>query len=131
MNNEQTSKNIFTSKEGGPNFLGGFNSADRLSYLVPFLYFNFKNLKNPNSSSIIRFQYIVHDSGEPFLDSWSFYKLKRGDVISWGGPIFQNSWIIWALLLYFNFKSFKDPNFPSFIRFQCILHDSGALFSDF
>ena len=34
-------------------------------------------------------------------------------------------------LLYFNFKTFKDPNSLSFIRFQCILDDSGEFFSDF
>ena len=43
-------------------------------------------------------------------------------------PILQNVWIIWSLLLYFNFKGFLDPNSPSFIRFECILHYSGVRF---
>ena len=38
---------------------------------------------------------------------------------------------IWSPLRYFSFKSFKDPNYSSFIRFQCILHDSEVIFSDF
>ena len=33
-------------------------------------------------------------------------------------------------LLYFNFKSFLDPNSLSFIAFQCILHDSGVIFKE-
>ena len=80
--------------------------------------------------SFIRFQCILHDSGVPFSELWSFYELKRGNIISCGEPILQNSWIIWSPLLYLNFKSFKDPNSSSFIRFQCILHDSGVLFSN-
>ena len=47
-----------------------------------------------------------------------------------GEPIFQKVRIIWSPLLYFNFKSFMDPNSLSFIRFQCILHDWGVLFSE-
>ena len=54
-----------------------------------------------------------------------------GDLISWREPVLQKGWIIWSPLLYFNFKSFEDQNFSSFIRFQSILHDSGVLFSDF
>ena len=61
----------------------------------------------------------------------NFHTLKRGELISWGKPILQVGWIIWFVLLYFNFKSWKDPNSLSFIRFQCILHDSGVLFSDY
>ena len=61
----------------------------------------------------------------------NFFKLKRGNLISWGEPILQNGWIIWSPLLYFNFRSLKDPNSLSFIRFQCILHDSAVLFSGF
>ena len=51
--------------------------------------------------------------------------------MSYGEPILRNGWIIWPSLLYFKFKSFKDPNSSSFIRFECILHDSGVTFSDF
>ena len=77
-------------KEIVPSFLGGTNSADRPNYIVPFLYFNFKNLKDPNSFSCIRFQCIVLDSSALFSDFQNFLKLKRGDLISCGEPILQN-----------------------------------------
>ena len=47
-----------------------------------------------------------------------------------GEPIFHKVWIIWSPFLYFNFKRFLDPNSLSFIRFQCILHDSGVIFAE-
>ena len=43
----------------------------------------------------------------------------------------QKVWIIWSPLLYFYFKSFLDPNSSSFIRFECILHDSGVLLLEY
>ena len=46
-------------------------------------------------------------------------------------PIWQRVWIIWSPLLYFNFKSFMDPNSLSFIRSQRILHEWVVLFSEF
>ena len=64
-----------------------------------------------------------------FLRALKFLQVKEGGPNFWGEPILQNVWIIWSPLLYFNFKSFLDPNSLSFIRFQCILHDSGVLFS--
>ena len=65
-----------------------------------------------------------------FLRVLKFLQIKEGGPNFWGEPILQNVWIIWSPLLYFNFKSFMDPNSSSFIRFQCILHDSGVLFSE-
>ena len=59
-----------------------------------------------------------------------FLQIKEGRPSCWGDSIFHKVWIIWSRLLYFNFKSFLDPNSLSFIRFQCILHDSGVLFSE-
>ena len=59
-----------------------------------------------------------------------FLQIKEGEPNFWREPILQKVWIIWSPLLYFNFKSFMDPNSSSFIRFQCILHDSGVLFSE-
>ena len=61
--------------------------------------------------------------------------LKFQQIIEWrpkyfGETILQKVWIIWSPLLYFNFKSFMDPNWSSLIRFQCILHDSGVLLSE-
>ena len=144
-------------KEGGPNFWEEPILQKVWIIWSPVLYFNFKSFTDPNSSSFTRYQCILHDSGVLFLASWNFCKLKRRDLISrgnqfsrkcellghffciwileggpnsWGEPILQKVWIIWSPLLYSNFKSFTNPNSSSFIRFQCILHDSGVLFSD-
>ena len=122
---------IHQINKGGPNFLGGTNSAERLNYLVPLLYFNFRNLKNPNSSSFIGFPCLLHHSAVLFSGFWNFLKLKRGVLISWEEPILQNAWIIWSSLVYFNFRSLNDPNSFSFIRFHFILHDSAIIFSAF
>ena len=65
-----------------------------------------------------------------FLRSSKCVQFKEGEPNFWGEPILEKLWIIWSPLLYFNFKSFVDPNSWSFIRFQCILHDSGVLFSE-
>ena len=96
----------------------------------PLLYFNIKRLKDPNSLSFVRFQCILNESAvlSPLIEN---LKIQRRDLISKGEPILQNSWIIWFPLLYFNSKHLKDSNFSSFIRFQCILHDSTVLLSDF
>ena len=74
--------------------------------------------------------------GKPILQKvwviWvKFVQIKQGGSDFWVEPILQNVWIIWSSLLYFNFKSFLDPNPLSFIRFQWILHDWGVPFSDF
>ena len=146
---------------------------------------------DPNSSSFIRFQCILPDSGVLLSEPWNFHKLKMGDIISggtnfaeslsylvppsvsqfskffrskffvihlismhfvwfrstflrvlkflqikeWvpnfcGEKIWQKVWIIWSSLLYFNFRSFMDTICSTFIRFQCILPDSGLRFSE-
>ena len=65
-----------------------------------------------------------------FLRVLKFLQVKEGRRNFWGEPILQKLWIIWSPHLYFNFTSFVDRNSLSFIRFQGILHDSGALFSE-
>ena len=66
-------------KEGGPNFLVGTNSAERLNYFpLPLLYFNFKSFKDPNFLPFISFECILHDWGVPFSEVWNFDKLKTG-----------------------------------------------------
>ena len=65
-----------------------------------------------------------------FLRVLKFQQIKEGGSNFWGEPVLQKVWIIWSPLLYFNFKSFVDPNSLLFIRFQCIPHDSGVLFSE-
>ena len=70
---------------------------------------------------------------------FKFLQIKKGRIISGGGggggggvkTILQRVWIIWCSLLYLNVKSFMDPICSSFIRFKCILLDSGVSFSDF
>ena len=103
-------------KEWGPNFWGGEPILQKVWIIwSPLLYFKFKSFVDPNSLSFIRFHCILHDSGVLFSESWNFYKLKRRDLVS-GGNQFCRVWIIWSPLLYFNFKSFTDPNSSSFIR---------------
>ena len=121
-------------KEGGPNFWGEPILQKVWIIWSSLLYFNFKSFLDPNSSSFIRFQCILHNSGVFLSESWNFYKFKQGGPNFWVEPIFQKDWIVWSLILYFNFKSFTNPNSLSFIISQCILHDSGVLFwesSDF
>ena len=117
-------------KEGGPNFWGEPILQNVWIIWSPLLYFNFKSFLDPNSSSFIAFQCILHDSGVLFEESWNLYKLKRGDLISGEEPILQNVWIIWSPLLFSNCKSFLDQNSLSLIRFQSILHESGRLSSE-
>ena len=66
-----------------------------------------------------------------FFRVLKFLQIKQGGLNFWAQPIFQKVRIIWSPLLYFNFKSFMDANFLSFIRFQCIFYNSGVLFSEF
>ena len=65
-----------------------------------------------------------------FLRVLKFLKVKEGGPNFWGEQILKEVWIIWSPLLYLNFKSSVDSNSSSFIRFQCILHDSALLFSE-
>ena len=95
----------------------------------PLLYFNFKSFMDPNFLSFIKFQCIFYNSVVLFSESWNFYKLKKGDLIS-GGIQFCSKLIICSPFLKLNFKSFVDQNSSSFIRFQYILHDSWLLFSE-
>ena len=65
-----------------------------------------------------------------FLRALKFLQIKEVESNFWGEPTLQKVWIIWSPLLYFNFESFMEPNSWSLIRIQCILHDSGVLFSE-
>ena len=65
-----------------------------------------------------------------FLRVLKFLEVKEARCNFWGEPILQKIWIIWSPFLYFIFESFMDANFLSFIRFQWILYDSVALFSE-
>ena len=74
--------NFYKSKRGY--LISGENQFCRMSelYCPPLLYFNLKSSMDTSSSSLIRFQSILHESGRIFSESWNFYKLKRGDLIS-------------------------------------------------
>ena len=63
-----------------------------------------------------------------FLRVLKYLQIKEGRPNFWVKPILQNVWIIWYTLLYFDFQSFPDQKYSSFIRLQWILHDSGVLF---
>ena len=66
-----------------------------------------------------------------FLRVVKLLQIKEEISNFWGEPILQKVWIIWSTLLYFNFKTFKDPNSLPFIRFQCVQYDSEDFLSDF
>ena len=116
-------------KEGEANFWAEPILQKNSIICSPILYFNFKCFVDWNSWSFIRFQCILHDSAVLF-SVLKFLEIKEGGPNFCGKPILQKVWIIWSLVVYLNFKSFLDPTSFSFIRFQCILHDSGVLLSE-
>ena len=65
-----------------------------------------------------------------FLRVLKFLQIKEWGPNFWWEPILRKVWIIWSLLLYFNFKSFLEPNPSSLIRFQCIPDNSRVFFSE-
>ena len=117
-------------KMGRANFWGEPILQKVLIILSPLLYFNLETLKDPNSSSFIRFQCILYDSEEILWDFWNFFKFKSGDLISGRNQFCKKSGLFGPPILYFNFKIFKNPDSLSFIRFQCVLYDSRVLFSE-
>ena len=64
-----------------------------------------------------------------FLRGLKFLQMKVWGPNFCVEPISLKVWIFSSPFLYFNFKSFMDSSSLSFIRFQCILHDSGVRFS--
>ena len=57
----------------------------------PFCISILKVFQTQISSSFIRFQCILHVSGVSFSESWNFYKIKRGDLISGGNQFCRKS----------------------------------------
>ena len=124
------------SKELGPNFLGEPIIEKVRVICCSLVCFNFKSLVDLRSLSFIRFQCILHDWGVLFPKCWNFYtflrvlkfpETKQWVPNFWGEPIMEKIWVIWWPLLCFIFKSFVELYSASFIRFQCIVHDWGAL----
>ena len=66
-----------------------------------------------------------------FLGHFKFLKIKERVPNLWFEPIVQIVWIVWSALLYFNFENFKNQSSSPFIRYQCILLESGVRFSCF
>ena len=81
-----------------------------------------KNLKNEKSFSFVRFQYVLHDSEALSQSFQNFLQLTRGNLISWGRREDNSA----ERLNYL-----KDAISILLISFQCILHESGVLFSVF
>ena len=75
--------NFYKLKRGGPNFWWKRILQEVWKDWSPLLYLNFKSSVHPNSSSFIRFQLILHDSGVIFSEYLNFCKLKVGELISW------------------------------------------------
>ena len=117
------------TKEWGPNFRKEAILQKDSILWSPFLCFIFKSFNYWISSSFLRFQWILHDSGLLFSEFLNFCKLNKWDLISGGNQFCRMSGFDHALL-YFNFKCFKYPISLSFIRFQCILHDPAVIFSE-
>ena len=78
-------------KEGGPNFWEEPILQNVWIIWSPLLYFNLKSSMDPNSSSFIAFQCILHDSGVLLSGFSNLYKLKRGDLISGGNQFCRMS----------------------------------------
>ena len=110
---------------------GGTNFAESLNYLVPLLYFNLKSFIDPIFLSVIIFQCILHDSGVLFSEFWNFQILKRRDLISGGKQFCRKSKLLGHPFCILILKLWWTHIFSSFIRLQCILNDSGLLFSEF
>ena len=69
-------------KEGGPNFWGRPILQNVSIIWSPLLYFNFKTFLDANSSTFIRFQSFLLQSGVLFSGPRNFCKLKWRDLIS-------------------------------------------------
>ena len=118
-------------KVGGFSFWGEPICQNVWIIWCPLQYLSLKSPMDPNFESFIRFQLILHESGRLFSESWSFYKLKRGDLISGVNQFCRMSEIFGPPFCISILKPFLDQNSSPIIRFQCILYDSGILPSKF
>ena len=78
-------------KEGGRNFWGKPILQKVWIISSPLLYSNIKSIMDPNFSSFVWFQGILHDSGVALLKFWNFYKLKKVALISGGKQFCRKS----------------------------------------
>ena len=112
--------------------MGEINSAERVNFLVPL--FRISLLK------VLRTQILRHSLAFNAFCVIEEYVSQAFNIFKneiWGTKFLERNQfckraeLIAPIFLYLNFNSFKDPDSSSFIRFQCILHDSAVLFSDF
>ena len=78
-------------KEGGPNFWGEPILQRLWIIWSSLLYLKFKSFVDPISSSFVRFQCILHNWRVLLSESWNFYKLKKGDLVSGGDHFYRKS----------------------------------------
>ena len=114
-------------KEGGSNFWGKAIFENVWIIWSRLLYLDFKSSFYLDSSLFIRFQSILYHSGVPLSGFSNFQKLKRGDLTSGGNQFSRMSELFGPPILYFQIKSFLDPNSAPFCRFRCILFYSGVI----
>ena len=87
-------------KNGGPNFWVEPILQKVWIICSLLVYFNFKSFMNWNSSSFIRLEWILHDSGVLFWQSWNVHKLKGGELVCrgnqfcWMSQLFGSSFCI-------------------------------------
>ena len=113
---------------------------------MPLLYFDLKSFLDPSSSSFIRFQCTLHDSGDFFSECGNFFKWKTGDLISrWNkfwrmselfGPFFWISFLKLFLTeilphsFHFNVSSWFRSTFLSVLKFQEIKDGQGNFWGE-
>ena len=71
-------------KEVGFNFWGELIFQNVWIIWSPLLYLSLQSTMDQNSLSFTRFQFILHESGRLFSESWTLYKLRMVDLISRG-----------------------------------------------
>ena len=118
----------FWKVKRGDRISGGRPILQNVSIIwSPLLYFNFKTFLDANSSTFIRFQSFLLQSGVLFSGPRNFCKLKWGDLISRRNRLCRMSQLF-GPLLYFNLKRYMDQNSFLFSSCQSFLHKSGVLF---
>ena len=99
-------------KEGG-DLISGWEAILQKVKIIwsPVLSFNCKSFKHSNSSSFIRYQWFLYDSGVPFSGFWNLSKLKRErGVRNFRGNQFSRKSELLGSPSVFQFQEFKYPN---------------------
>ena len=107
-------------KEGGPNFWGEPILQNVWIIWSPLLFFNFKSFLDTNSLPFIKFQFIFHESGRLFSESWNFYRLRRGDLISAGNQFWRMSDLFGPLFCISILKVLYTQILPHLLAFNAL-----------